>query len=70
MCESFMSTFQVESSPLRFTAEGQLLSGHVYVSSGVLQVPDELRCVRAADLLTLVCLVWSSFYASCARAAS
>lgn len=35
---------QVESSPLAFTAEGQLLNGHIYVSDGVLQVPDELRC--------------------------
>ncbi|KAL3146757.1 hypothetical protein ABBQ38_014741 [Trebouxia sp. C0009 RCD-2024] len=39
----------VESSPLRFTAEGQLLSAHVYISDGVLQVPDELRQVVGDD---------------------
>ncbi|KAA6418785.1 MAG: hypothetical protein FRX49_11273 [Trebouxia sp. A1-2] len=40
---------QVESSPLQFTAEGLLLNAHIYVSDGVLQVPDELRQVIGKD---------------------
>ncbi|KAL0043492.1 hypothetical protein WJX79_006229 [Trebouxia sp. C0005] len=39
----------VESSPLQFTAEGLLLNAHIYVSDGVLQVPDELRQVIGKD---------------------
>lgn len=53
-----MLPVQVESSPLCFTAEGKLLSAHVYVNDGVLQVPDELRYVAAAitlKLLTTAC---------------
>ena len=46
--------FQVEASPLCFTAEGKLLSAHVYVSDGILQVPDELRYITAANMLQLL----------------
>lgn len=53
------AVFQVESSPLRFTAEGRLLSAHVYVSDGILQVPDELRYLATAttaqSLMELFC---------------
>ena len=35
--------FQVESSNLPFTAEGQLLTGHFFVNYGTLKVPDEVR---------------------------
>lgn len=37
------AVLQVQSSPLQFTAEGLLMNAHIYVSDGVLQVPDELR---------------------------
>ena len=62
-CGLCLSFFQVESSNLPFTAEGQLRSGHFFVNDGILKVPDEVRwilpalCHQFSASIVLVCMV-------------